>query len=182
MLKESKEWRVSYRGIAVKAVNWHESEFWNGYIMFNSQQLAVESAETLAPVSDVAPYGFRFDEAFIHSNWGNNDGVVSYKFGWDYMHHGQFTPHSHLVVIQDALKVVDALWQNFPHIKVFCKSLSGWHNVYDGVWIQHPKSIEFISNAGINWRSEQGWQVASVLPSHPDEFEFMRLIRESEKE
>jgi hypothetical protein len=76
------------------------------------------------------------------------------KIGWDYSHYMSGATDLNRVE-NDCYKAIDALWDIFPHIKVYCSTVGGYHNLKDG---KVSDDGTFISNKGNQWRLEQGWK------------------------
>lgn len=150
---------------------WTDSERWAAYLLIPNEQLdcqlvpeintisvsgrqfanyVVYDNDVLLVVDDVVHGGVTLTEVTCNAAFPDRLHV---RIGWDYSHYmSGYTDVDR--AYYDVKKAIDALWQSFS-IKVPCSTVGGWHSIEDG--IVNTKG-QFVSNAGIQWRKEQGWE------------------------
>lgn len=146
------------------------TEFWAGYLIFKSGQFNFEEliktgylsnsiySEEVAehPIMDAVDDNCHGGVTFVEKTTTGR-GTTTLKVGWDYQHSSSgYTDVDR--VMGDIKRCVNAVWEAYPNLKLWCITTGGYYFKSDGWFYTDSQGRNmFISSKGIEWRKKRGW-------------------------
>lgn len=175
-LNKKEVWSGSYKGINFEINHWHNfKENWTFYLYLVIEAIP-EAAKPKSyllrkkhyPVGDKKRFFYDYYKHPVIGSIDFHGGITWYskedenkaiRVGCDYSHYwdeGNF--YNVDILTADAKIAIDSFREMVTGYKYRCSTVGGYWSLDEGLVYKTDKGEEiFISNKGVAWRKEQGW-------------------------